>query len=146
MSDLQYCYVYRTDEKAVIPSKTHALDAGFDITIIKKHAVFNDVTTLYDTGIKLNIPQGYYVEIMARSSLSKFGYMLANNVAIIDNLYRGNIYIPLTKISQTAEDIKLPFRCCQMIIKKQENVKLIETFDELDVTERNAGGFGSTGV
>lgn len=139
------CYVYKTDINAVIPSKFRLTDAGYDITIIRKHKQFNKVTTLYDTGIKLNIKLGYYVEIMARSSLSKTGYMLANNTAIIDNNYRGNIYIPLTKIDPDADDIKLPFRCCQMIFRKQEYVELIETCEEFDNTVRNSGGFGSTG-
>jgi dUTP pyrophosphatase len=138
--------VYKTDENAVIPFKSQNSDAGLDVTIIRKHKIFNESTTLYDTGIKLVIPIGYYIEIVARSSLSKTGYMLANNVAIIDNSYRGNIYIPLTRVSQDAGEIELPFRCCQMILKKQEYIEVEEIFQEPGQTGRNAGGFGSTSI
>ncbi len=136
--------VYKTDERAVIPFKCRGSDAGFDITIIDTHYIYNERTTLYDTGIQLRIPIGYYVEIVARSSLSKYGYMLANNVAIIDNGYTGNIYIALTKIVDNAHEIKLPFRCCQLILKKQLYMPLKETFKEISCTDRSTGGFGST--
>lgn len=137
--------VYKTDKDAVIPSKAFEEDAGYDLTIIRKIKDFNSKTSLYDTGIKIEIDEGYYTEIVPRSSISKFGYILANNIGIIDNHYRGNLMIALTKIADDAPDIVFPFKCCQLIVRKQIFSDLYEiTDDNLSSTIRNDGGFGST--
>jgi dUTP pyrophosphatase len=137
--------VVKTHPDAVIPSKAFEEDVGLDLTIISKIKDFNSKTSLYDTGIKIEVEEGYYTEIVPRSSISKFGYILANNVGIIDNNYRGNLMIALTKICDDAADIKLPFKCCQLIIRKQifPNIYELEVND-LSSTQRNEGGFGST--
>lgn len=136
--------VVKTAPDAVIPSKAFEEDAGYDLTIIKKLKDFNSKTSLYDTGIKIEIDEGYYTEIIPRSSISKYGYILANNVGIIDNHYRGNLMIALTKIADDAPDIELPFKCCQLIVRKQIFSNLYEITDDLTETARNTGGFGST--
>lgn len=136
--------IYKTDTNAIIPFKNRESDAGYDITIIKKTKVLNNKTTLYDTGIKMKIPNGYYVEIVPRSSLSKSGYMLANSVGIIDQSYRGNIFVALTKIVEESPDLEMPFKCCQMIIRKQIYGTITEKFSEFEKTDRGNGGFGST--
>ena len=137
--------VFKADDNAVIPAKAFNEDAGYDLTIIKKLKDFNSKTSLYDTGIKIEIDEGYYTEIVPRSSISKSGYILANNIGIIDNHYRGNLMIALTKIADDAPDLELPFKCCQLIVRKQIFSNLI-VIDEnnLSETKRNEGGFGST--
>lgn len=137
--------VFKTDENAVIPAKAFEEDAGYDLTIIKKLKDFNSRTSLYDTGIKIEIDEGYYTEIVPRSSISKSGYILANNIGIIDNHYRGNLMIALTKIADDAPEIQLPFKCCQLIVRKQIFSNLIEVVEnDFSETKRNEGGFGST--
>jgi len=137
--------VFKTDENAVIPTKAFEEDAGYDLTIIKKLKDFNSRTSLYDTGIKIEIDEGYYTEIVPRSSISKSGYILANNIGIIDNHYRGNLMIALTKIADDAPEIQLPFKCCQLIVRKQILSNLIEVVEnDFSETKRNDGGFGST--
>lgn len=135
--------VYKDDINAVLPSKSRQSDVGYDLTVIKESKKLNDNTVLYDTGIKLDIPNGYYVEIVPRSSISKSGYMLANSIGIIDQSYRGNLYIALTKTSDDAK-IELPCRCCQMIVKKQIYAKIVESDKDFISTNRGSGGFGST--
>lgn len=147
---LPQCVVYKRDENAIIPHKTRMSDVGYDIYVIKPYKILNDKTTLYDTGIALQIPFGYYIEIVPRSSLSKTGYMLTNSVGIIDRSYRGNIYISLTKISNESIDIEkeYPFKCCQLILRKQHYMDLIHLKENnnqvFHMTNRNDGGFGST--
>lgn len=137
--------VFKSNENAVIPSKAFEEDAGYDLTIISKIKDFNSKTSLYDTGIKIEVDEGYYTEIVPRSSISKFGYILANNIGIIDNHYRGNLMIALTKIADDAPEISLPFKCCQLIIRKQIEANLYEVIDNsLSSTVRDEGGFGST--
>ena len=137
--------VYKDDDNAILPAKTRQSDVGYDITIIKESKRLNENTVLYDTGIKLDIPNGYYVEIVPRSSISKSGFMLANSIGIIDQSYRGNLYIALTKTSDDAK-LELPCRCCQMIVKKQIYAKIVESTEDFATTNRGSGGFGSTGI
>jgi|LakMenEpi03Aug12_release.lakeMendotaPanAssembly.Ray.scaffolds.fasta_scaffold07201_14 deoxyuridine 5'-triphosphate nucleotidohydrolase len=142
--------IIKVDKNAIIPTKNNYSDAGLDLTIIKENRRLNSDTILYDTGIKLEIPNGYYVEIVSRSSISKSGYMLANNIGIIDQGYTGNLYIALRKINKDCEDLVLPYKCSQIIVKKQLYPKIIikdntkEEFKNQD-TSRGNGGFGSTG-
>jgi deoxyuridine 5'-triphosphate nucleotidohydrolase len=139
------CCFIKTDETAISPSKTNWSDVGYDLSIIKKVKDINSKTALYDTGIKIQLDFGYYSEIVPRSSIIKSGYILSNNIGIIDNSYRGNLMIALTKIADDAIEIKFPFKCCQLIFKKQIFINLEEVRDRsLDETKRNEGGFGST--
>jgi dUTP pyrophosphatase len=146
---LPECRVYKTDSNAVVPYKTNYSDVGYDLTIIKEFKKINNTTILYDTGIKISIFNGLYAEIVPRSSLIKSGYILTNSIGIIDPSYHGNLLICLTKIDKDSPDITLPFRCCQLIFKKQLYLEITEvsSTDELYETEshRNEGGFGSTG-
>ena len=140
--------VFRDDDSAVIPYKSRYSDAGYDLTIIKEYKKLNSNTVIYDTGIKLEIPNGYYVEIVPRSSISRSGYILANNVGIIDQGYRGNLYIALTKINDECLDLTLPWKCCQMIVKKQIYSKLVlcdSVQGDIENSNRGTGAFGSTG-
>jgi deoxyuridine 5'-triphosphate nucleotidohydrolase len=140
--------VFTDDDSAVIPYKSRYSDAGYDLTIIKEFKRLNSNTVIYDTGIKLEIPNGYYVEIVPRSSISRSGYILANNVGIIDQGYRGNLYIALTKINNDCPDLTLPWKCCQMIVKKQIYSKLVlydSSQGNIEESNRGTGAFGSTG-
>jgi deoxyuridine 5'-triphosphate nucleotidohydrolase len=145
-ASLPKCYVHKTDADAVLPSKANVSDAGYDLTVINVVNKWLNNVTLYDTGIKILMNPGYYAEIVPRSSLSKSGYMLANSVGVIDNTYRGNLYIALVKVDPSAPDIKLPFRCCQLIFRKQEHMDIVETEQDLGSTMRQEGGFGSTSL
>lgn len=142
---LPSCKIFLNDPNAVIPSKVRESDVGYDLTIIKKFKDLNETTALYDTGISIALNPCYYAEIVPRSSLSKSGYMLANSVGIIDTGYRGNLLIALTKTDFHSLDLQLPFRCCQLIFKRQVFMNLlIANKDDIEKTNRSDGGFGST--
>ncbi len=66
--------------------------------------------------------------------------MLSNSVGLIDSSYRGTLKVTLTKIANDAEDIKLPFKAVQMVLRKNVHYICEET-EELDDTERGEGGF-----
>jgi deoxyuridine 5'-triphosphate nucleotidohydrolase len=152
--------IYKADADAVVPSKNNYSDAGLDLTIIKEYKRLNSDTVLYDTGIKLEIPNGYYVEIVPRSSISRSGYILANSVGIIDQGYTGNLYVALRKINNDCEDLVMPYKCCQIIMKKQIYPKIViedlvgsagaaksdspNDTATMMATSRGSGGFGST--
>jgi len=137
-------YFKKMTNNAIIPSKAHFSDAGIDLTVIGICKRINKKTILCNTGIKLEIPNGYYVEIVPRSSIMKSGYMLSNSIGIIDTSYKGELFVALTKIDEESPEIEFPFRCCQMIMKKQY-YPIIEETVEISETSRGEGGFGSSG-
>tara|TARA_Y100000114_G_scaffold123824_1_gene119471 strand:- start:61 stop:495 length:435 start_codon:yes stop_codon:yes gene_type:complete len=130
---------------AIIPSLAGKDEIGFDLTIIEKVKDINSNTTMYDTKISVKPPEGFYFEIVPRSSLSKTGYMLTNSIGIIDPTYRGTLKIVVTKICENAPDMELPNKKFQLVprIILSKDMKIIEV-DDLDKTERGEGGFGST--
>jgi len=136
--------IIKTHESAVIPSRAHPQDVGFDLTAIRKHKVLPSGVIMYDTGISLSPPEGYYIEILPRSSLVKTGWMLANSVGTIDPNYTGNLYIALIKVNPNSEEIQLPFCKCQLVLRQKLNPKIMEV-QTLENTDRGQGGFGSTG-
>lgn len=136
-------YFQKTDIRAEKPFKSRVSDSGYDLTLIDKIKQ-NGIVEFYDTGIKVKPPLGYYFDLVPRSSISKSGYILANNIGIIDMSYTGNIIVPLIKIDKNAKDLELPCRLVQLIPRKIQNFEVIEV-DSLDETERGEGGFGSSG-
>lgn len=134
------------DDRAVIPNKTRLSDVGFDVTIVRVHKKLSDVVTMYDTGISVSTDQGFYLEMVPRSSLIKSGYMLANSVGIIDPSYTGPLLVALAKIDPSAPDLELPFTCCQLIVRRQEHAFVHVTREPPARTTRNDGGFGSTDI
>lgn len=131
------------DERAVVPRKAHPSDIGYDITAIDISKKISNRITLFETGVAVSPPEGYYIEIVPRSSMSKTGYMLANSVGTIDPEYTGTLKVALIKVDTDMEDIKLPFTRCQMVLRKAEYATL-EHVDSLTETVRADGGFGST--
>ena len=141
---LPKCRVIRKDPEAVFPFKARLSDVGYDLTVIRKYKDLTSNTALYDTGIAIDIPFKYYAEIAPRSSLSKSGYMLSNSIGIIDPGYKGNLYIALTKVSPEVPEITFPFRCGQLIFKRQVYIDLVEA-ESTESSTRGEGGYGSTG-
>lgn len=74
---------------------------------------------MYDTGIAVCPPDGYYTEVVPRSSLSKTGYMLANSVGIID-AYQGCLK------GDDLDDLSLPFKGFQLILRKLEEAAVVD--------------------
>lgn len=131
-------------ESAVMPTK-RIIDVGYDLTIVKALHQPTPLTTLYETYVSLDIPFGFYVELVPRSSISKTGYVLANNVGVIDPGYTGTVKVPLMKLDPHVQDLVLPMRIAQLIVKP--NI-ISEAFDATEhdriVNDRGSGAFGST--
>lgn len=134
----------KISDEAVTPTKANFSDVGYDLTATGVHKKINAKTILCKTGIKLDIPLSYYVDITPRSSIIRSGYMLANSTGIIDCSYKGELFVALIKVDDSAPDIEFPYRCCQLIMRKQVYPDLEEVSD-VDVSKRGEGGFGSSG-
>jgi dUTP pyrophosphatase len=131
--------------EAIIPSKAHPLDTGYDVSVVRiVKENFGPGVVLYGTGLVVRPPDGYYIDLIARSSLCKMGYIIANSVGVIDAQYRGELCIPLAKISNDALPLQLPARIAQIVIREL-HVCDIEEVDEIGSTQRGSNGFGSSG-
>ena len=129
--------------------KKHETDAGFDLFVKRIEKVDDNIYKVY-TGVRIAPENGFWCMLIPRSSLHKKGYMLANNIGVIDNEYRGEIIAILYKFDKTKPDLEKDERFAQIIFIKQENVEMIKVdekeFEEKHLnTERGEGGFGSTG-
>lgn len=147
--------VKKLNENAVIPSYAKNGDAGLDLTATSKF--FDECGNIcYGIGLAFEIPQGYVGLVFPRSSVSKKQLNLANAVAVIDSGYRGEVVmkfkpsLALDRVQCVTDRLtygtyKVGDRVAQMIIMPYPNIEFEET-DELSKTERNDGGYGSTGV
>ena len=127
---------------AVAPFKERASDSGYDLTLIKKIKEVGNVV-FYDTGISVSPPYGIYFDLIGRSSISKSGYILANNMGIIDQSYRGNIIVPLIKINLEMPNLILPIKLVQLIPRQIIHLQPVEV-ESFDINVNGEGGFGST--
>ena len=129
------------------PRRSHASDAGMDLTAYNFEQL-NELVFFFDTGISIQISQGYYTEILPRSSIVKSHFIIANSVGVIDPDYRGRIFLPFRYLgrgdARVAAEKLLNKRIAQLIVRRLEPCT-IEFVASLDETERGSGGFGSTG-
>lgn len=133
----------RINELIEPPTKNKFSDAGYDLSIIFLLREIDGVH-YFDTGISVEPPNGYYFELVGRSSIAKTGWMLANNIGIIDASYRGTIIVPLIKVNPEANELDLPKKLVQLIPRQLILMEGIEV-QTLDNTSRGDGGFGSSG-
>ena len=122
--------------------------AGMDIQAYLKEPVELNpgMRALIPTGLFMEIPSGYEVQIRARSGLAvKYGIGLTNGIGTIDSDYRGEIKISLINLGQESFTVNDGDRIAQMVAAKYVKVSLKKT-EKLSETERGRGGFGHTGV
>lgn len=129
---------------AVVPTKAHASDAGFDLTCTR-YEVTNGELFTYHTDIAVEIPEGYVGLLFPRSSIYKQDLFLTNSVGVVDSGYRGEL---MFKFKPICYDVKQHYqvgdRIGQLIIIPYPDVEFVEA-DELSDSERGAGGYGSSG-
>ncbi len=97
-------------------------------------------------GIAIALPPGHEGQVRPRSGLaSRHGVTLPNAPGTIDEDYRGEVKVPLINLGSEAFSVEPGMRIAQMVVSPVTHCA-IEAVDELDATQRGAGGFGSTGV
>lgn len=135
----------RLSQKAVVPTYAKDGDAGLDLTAVEYHTNFDHNYIEYDTGIAVEIPEGYVGYIFPRSSISKTSHTLANSVGVIDSGYRGSIKLRM-RFDTENQDKEYTYgdKIGQLVIMPIPRVELKEV-TELSTSERGEGGFGSTG-
>ncbi len=131
-----------------LPKYSTEHSAGMDLrAFLEEDVVLKPLERfLVPTGIYIELPEGYEAQIRPRSGLAvKHGISIVNSPGTIDADYRGEIKVILINLSNDDFVIKSGERICQMIIQKYEKADMIEV-EELNETERGAGGFGHTGI
>lgn len=142
--------IKKTDENAKIPTYGSEFAAGADLYAVihneeNKIEILPGETAFIDTGIVMEIPNGYVGLVYARSGLScKQGLAPANKVGVIDSDYRGNIMIALYNQSNETRIVSEGDRIAQIIIQPVEQFGFKVT-ENLSNTIRGNGGFGSSG-
>ena len=150
--------IEKIHEKAIVPIKETSGSAGFDLTAVDYELVDNGTNgvVLFKTGLKLEIPAGFFGAIFPRSGLSKKGqWMLANGVGVIDADYRGEIMVMMRFVDSSrffarqfnftpyVNDI-LNTRIAQLILLNYKDM-IYESVAKVSSSIRGTGGFGSTG-
>lgn len=132
--------------KHALPKYQTALSAGMDL-----YANLDEAVTLKPlerkliaTGLLIELPQGYEAQVRPRSGLAlKNGITVLNTPGTIDADYRGEIGVILVNLSAESFTVNDGDRIAQMVIAKHETA-IWDEVDELNETDRGAGGFGST--
>ena len=137
----------RLDPEVELPSYAYEGDAGLALRSDEDVTLAPFERCLISTGLAVAIPDGYAGFVQPRSGLAlKSGLSMANTPGLIDAHYRGELKVCAINLDPTQPiRISRGERIAQLVIQKVPLVHLHEV-DELDETDRGAGGFGSSGV
>ncbi len=151
--------VKRLTETARLPEKAFTTEAGFDVFADEDVTIHNGETVAISTGIALEIPDGYYGRLKARSGLT-LNSSLRVQEGTIDSSYRGEVKI-IAEIKALNYDetenlfyqtiptrpfaIEKGMKIAQLIIQPVPQIEVVEV-EELSQSDRGENGFGSTGI
>ena len=138
--------VKRINEAAIIPQYAHKGDAGLDLFSVEEKNITPGETALVHTGIQIELPEGTEAQIRPRSGLAlKYSITVLNTPGTIDEGYRGEIGVILINHGKVPFKVEKEMRIAQMVIKPVLKVSIKEV-KEVTSSDRNNGGFGSTGL
>ena len=145
--------VKKLNENAVIPFKTYEKDFCYDVVAVSEEEVAPNVWK-YGIGLAFQIDRdslfahrylNLSIDLRPRSSVWKTGMVFSNCEGTIDELYTGEVYAVFYHVFPNMERYKVGQRIGQIKIGITTPIEFV-VVDELDETERNDGGYGSTGV
>lgn len=141
-------FIKRLQKDLPLPKYMTKGAAGMDLyaAVTEETTLKKGEIKLVPTGISISIENGYEAQIRPRSGLAlKHGISLVNTPGTIDSDYRGEINLIMINFSEKDFTINRGDRIAQMVINKIELPTIVEV-EDLDSTERETGGFGSTGL
>jgi dUTP pyrophosphatase len=138
--------VRRTDPRAIIPRRAHRDDAGLDLHALEPVRLQPGERLPARTGVAVEIPAGHAGLVLPRSGLAaRHGIALVNAPGLIDAGYRGELQVLLLNTDREREcTLAAGDRIAQLVLVAVATPTVVEV-EELSVTERGSGGFGSTG-
>lgn len=134
-------------EGAQLPTYAKHGDAGADLRFIPEdiheRSIAPGETWLFPTGIALEIPYGYEVQVRPRSGTSLRGLLV--HLGTVDSGYRGEVFVCMTNVGDELRSVDYRDRIAQMVLSPCLRAAF-EVVDELSESERGTGAFGSSGV
>lgn len=139
--------ILRLDPAARVPARAHEDDAGYDLCSVETHVIAPGDRSRVRTGIAVELPPGHAGWVVPRSGLAdRHGISLVNAPGLIDPGYRGEIAVLLLNTDRVnAFTLVAGARIAQLVFTPVSFPDCIEV-EELTLTARGAGGFGSTGA
>ena len=135
----------RIHPDAVLPAYAHESDAGMDVRSVAEVVIPAHGRALIPTGLVVLLPPNYEVQVRPRSGLAfKSGITVLNTPGTIDAGYRGEIGVILFNTTFMDFAVHKGDRVAQLVVAPVTRVEVVEA-EAIDVTDRGAGGFGSTG-
>lgn len=131
-----------------LPQYETSQAAGLDVRAnIEKPIILRPLQrALIPTGLYVELPEGYEMQVRPRSGLAaRHGISLVNTPGTIDPDYRGEIKVILVNLSNEDFELKPGERIAQLVVARFTRIAW-ESVEELSETDRGAGGFGSTGT
>ena len=146
MTSTESLRVKKLSEKATLPTRGSPLSAGYDLSSAEDKVIAPGARAIVKTDLSIACPEGTYGRVAPRSGLTvKKGIHVG--AGVIDADYRGPVGVVLFNLGQEDFTIKEGDRIAQLILEEVKMVPVVDVGEaDLDVTERGAGGFGSTGV
>lgn len=133
----------KLDKGAYMPTRAHKTDAGLDLYSPINTTIYPDDSVCIDTGVHMEIPEGYVGDIKSKSGLMVNEDIVTDGT--VDCGYTGSVRVKLFNHGMTEVRIIKGQKIAQIVIKKIITPEL-ELVDELGETERGDNGFGSTGL
>lgn len=134
------------NRNSVLPVRQHKGDAGFDLTSIDTGTIEPGYSTVFGTGLHVEVPNGFVMLVFPRSGLGiKYGVTLSNSVGVIDSGYRGEVKVGLVNLGKKAVTIHSGDRIAQAIVIELPKTKFVQSFIlSGSMDGRDTDGFGST--
>lgn len=139
----------KTKDNAVTPSYNYISDSGFDLYAVEDCWIHAFDRNLINTGIVLDIPEGYEIQVRSKSGLAlKQGLMVLNSPGTVDQGYLGEIQVILFNTTNQKVKIEKGQKIAQAVLCPVVSGKWIDIVekDSLERKDRNDNGFGSTGI
>ena len=142
--DLEY-----TSETGKELSFAYPTDSGFDLYASEEVHFLPFGRALIPTGVRINIPEGYEIQVRSKSGLAiNKGLMVLNSPGTVDQGYTGEIKVIIFNASDLAQTVEKGSKIAQAVISmctsgKYVNLKMVK---EITPKDRNENGFGSTGI
>ena len=138
--------IKKLHKDAIIPKYQTNGSAGFDLPSCEDILILPGQVIAVNTGLGFDIPKNYELQIRSRSGLAlNHNVFIFNGIGTIDQDYKGEVKAILCNASDKNFSIRVGDRIAQGIINQIEKAEFIEV-EELERTERNDGGFGSSGI
>jgi len=138
--------IMKIDPDAILPSKAHPTDAGYDLYAVQTLTIQPGESALVGTGIAMALPTATEAQVRPRSGIAlKHQVTVLNAPGTIDADYRGEVKVILINHGRAPFQIEKGMKIAQMVIAPVLATQLSEAAS-LDDTQRGEGGFGSSGM